>query len=42
MDEVQAAGFTANASYLRVVAAVIAGIVADRFSTAKSIFVILA
>lgn len=40
MDEIQAAGFTANASYLRPLGAVLAGIVADRFSAAKSIFVI--
>jgi sugar phosphate permease len=42
MDEVQAAGFTANASYLRPVGAVVAGFVADRFSPAKSILVAFA
>ncbi len=39
MDEVEAAGFTAYATYLRPVGAVVAGFVADRFSAAKSIFV---
>ena len=39
MDEVQAAGFTAYATYLRPLGAVVAGFVADRFSAAKSIFV---
>lgn len=38
MDEIQAAGFTANASYLRPLAALVAGVMADRFSAAKSIF----
>jgi nitrate/nitrite transporter NarK len=37
MDEVAAAKFTAYASYLRPVAAVVAGIVADRFSTSRII-----
>ena len=44
MDEVAAARFTAYASYLRPLAAVVAGIVADRFSSSKVIaitFVIL-
>jgi nitrate/nitrite transporter NarK len=44
MDEVAAAKFTAYASYLRPVGAVVAGIVADRFSTSKIItitFIIL-
>ena len=40
MDEVQAAGFTAQANYLRPVAAILAGIVADRLSAAKSIFIL--
>ena len=39
MDEVQAAGFTAYATYLRPLGAVVAGFIADRFSAAKSIFV---
>ena len=39
MDEVEAAGFTAYATYLRPVGAVVAGLIADRFSAAKSIFV---
>ncbi len=39
MDEVEAAGFTTYASYLRPLAAVTAGIIADRFSTGKSILV---
>ena len=39
MDEVEAAGFTAYATYLRPVGAVVAGFIADRFSAAKSIFV---
>jgi len=39
MDEVEAAGFTAYATYLRPVGAVVAGVIADRFSTARSIFV---
>jgi MFS family permease len=37
MDEVAAAKFTAYASYLRPVGAVVAGLVADRFSTSKVI-----
>lgn len=37
MDEVEAAGFTAYATYLRPVSAVAAGFIADRFSAAKSI-----
>jgi nitrate/nitrite transporter NarK len=37
MDEVEAARFTAIASYLRPVAAVTAGILADRFSASKTI-----
>ena len=37
MDEVEAAGFTAYATYLRPVGAVAAGLIADRFSAAKSI-----
>jgi len=37
MDEVEAARFTAYASYLRPVAAVTAGIVADRFSASRII-----
>jgi sugar phosphate permease len=39
MDEVAGAKFTAYASYLRPVGALIAGIVADRFSTSKVITV---
>jgi MFS family permease len=39
MDEVAAAKFTAYASYLRPIAAVTAGLVADRFSTSKIISV---
>ena len=39
MDEVQAAGFTAYATYLRPAGALIAGVIADRFTAAKSIFV---
>ena len=39
MDEVAAAKFTAYASYLRPVAAVVAGVVADRFSASKVITV---
>ena len=39
MDEVEAARFTAYATYLRVVGAVVAGLIADRFGTAKSILV---
>ena len=44
MDEVEAARFTAYASYLRPVGAVAAGIIADRFSASKVItitFVVL-
>ena len=37
MDEIAAAKFTAYASYLRPMGAVVAGIVADRFSTSKII-----
>jgi predicted MFS family arabinose efflux permease len=37
MDEVAAARLTAYASYLRPVAAVVAGVVADRFSTSRII-----
>jgi len=37
MDEVAAAKFTAYASYLRPVGAVVAGLIADRFSTSKVI-----
>ena len=39
MDEVVAARFTAYASYLRPVGALVAGIVADRFSTSRVITV---
>lgn len=39
MDEVAAAKFTAYASYLRPVAAVTAGLLADRFSASKTIAV---
>lgn len=39
MNEVEAARFTAYATYLRVVGAVGAGLIADRFSASKSIFV---
>lgn len=39
MDEVAAAKFTAYASYLRPVAAVVAGVVADRFSSSRIIAV---
>jgi nitrate/nitrite transporter NarK len=39
MDEVEAASFTANASFLRLFGAVAAGFVADRFSASKAIFV---
>lgn len=39
MDEVAAAKFTAYASYLRPVGAVIAGVVADRFSSSRIITV---
>ncbi len=37
MDEIAAAKFTAYASYLRPVAAVVAGVVADRFSSSRII-----
>jgi len=37
MDEVEAAGFTAWAAYLRPLAAVAAGIIADRFSASRII-----
>ena len=37
MDEVEAAKFTAYASYLRPVAAVVAGVVADRFTASRVI-----
>ena len=39
MDEVEAAGFTAKASFLRLFGAVAAGFVADRFSASKAVFV---
>ena len=39
MDEVAAAKFTAYATFLRPVAAITAGLVADRFSTSKIIAV---
>ena len=45
MDEVKAAGFAANAAYVRPVAALAAGFIADRFGATRSIgvtFILLA